>query len=452
MSMALGERLDEGEVASTGTVASNESASARASRVPLVVLIAISAIDQADRYLLSTVFPLVKQEFHLSDAQLGTLSSAFVVIGAAGVVPFGILVDRTVRTRIVAWGIAIWSWAMILTGLARSYVTLFAARMFLGSAESTYGPASFSLVSDYYPVEERGRMLGYYQLGGIAGFVFLPIGGLVAGHWGWRAAFHVYAIPGFLLAVVAYRLREPERGSRDAAHHQLDAAAVGTESAFARLRAREAFAYLLRVGTVRVTLLSMGLTTFFLSGLGIWTTTFLVRYHHMSLVHASAALSLLALGAIVGALLGGYLGDRLVRAGRSAGRLHVAGCAQLAGVVILIPAFATDSTPLMLVLFALGASTLTMPNPALGAVLAEVIHPDLRGRSAAVTSLTNVATAALSPLAFGLLSDLFDLRAAFLLTLPWMGLGGLLLLWRGPRHLPGDRDRMTRQLAGAESL
>ncbi len=447
MWMALGERLDEGEHAAT-----QEPEPARASRVPLIVLIAISAVDQADRYLLSTVFPLVKQEFHLSDAQLGTLSSAFVVVGAAGVVPFGILVDRTVRTRIVAWGIAIWSWAMILTGLAQSYVQLFAARMFLGSAESTYGPASFSLVSDYYPVKERGRMLGFYQLGGIAGFVFLPVGGLVAGHWGWRAAFHLYAIPGFILAVVAYRLREPKRGSADAAHHELEDAAVGTESAFARLATRQAFAYLLRVGTVRVTLLSIGLTTFFLSGLGIWTTTFLVRYHDMSLVQASAALSLLALGAICGALLGGYLGDRLVKAGYATGRLQVAGFAQLAGVVILIPAFATDSTPLMLALFALGAVTLTMPNPSLSAVLAEVIHPDLRGRSASVTSLTNVATAALSPLAFGVLSDAFDLRVAFMLTLPWMGLGGLLLLWRGPRHLPGDHARMARQLAGEESL
>ena len=446
MSMALGERLREGERGAPAAV------SARSSRVPLVVLIAISAIDQADRYLLATVFPLVKQEFHLSDGQLGTLSSAFVVVGAAGVVPFGILVDRTVRTRIVAWGIAIWSWAMILTGLAQSYVQLFAARMFLGSAESTYGPASFSLVTDYYPVEERGRMLGLYQLGGIAGFVFLPVGGLVAGHWGWRAAFHVYAIPGFVLAVVAYRLREPARGSRDAEHHQLEDAAVGEASGFARLRSREAFTYLLRVGTVRVTLLSMGLTTFFLSGLGIWTTTFLVRYHQMTLVQASAALSLLAVGAIAGALTGGYLGDRLVKAGHGAGRLHVAGGAQLAGVLILIPAFSTNSMPLMLVLFALGASTLTMPNPALGAVLAEVIHPDLRGRSASVTSLTNVATAALSPLAFGLLSDAFDLRTAFLLTLPWMGLGGFLLLWRGPRHLPGDRSRMARQLAGEALL
>lgn len=222
---------------------------------------------------------------------------------------------------------------MILTGLARSYGQLFAARMFLGSAESTYGPASFSLVTDYYPVEERGRMLGFYQLGGIAGFVFLPVGGLVAGQWGWRAAFHVYAIPGFILAVIAFRLREPARGGREVEHREVEGAEVGTESAFARLRSRQAFSYLLRVGTVRVTLLSMGLTTFFLSGLGIWTTTFLVRYHQMTLVQASAALSLLAFGAIAGALLGGYLGDRLVKSGRRAGRLYVAGGAQLAGVV-----------------------------------------------------------------------------------------------------------------------
>src|SRR3954464_2330699 len=116
----------------------------RASRTPLVLLTAVLAVDQADRYLLSAVFPLLKDDFGLSDTQLGSLSAAFLLVATAGSVPFGILVDRTVRTRIAAWGAALWSVAMLATGLATSYPGLFLSRMGLGVPPARYTPAAFS--------------------------------------------------------------------------------------------------------------------------------------------------------------------------------------------------------------------------------------------------------------------------------------------------------------------
>jgi len=404
----------------------------------------VLAVDQADRYLLSSVFPLLKDDFGLSDGQLGSLSAAFLLVATAGSLPFGILVDRTIRTKVAAWGAALWSVAMLATGLATSYSGLFLSRMGLGVAESSYTPASFSLLTDYYSVEERSRVLGIYQVGSVLGFLGLPIGGFIATHWGWRAAFDLYALTGFIVAALVWRLHEPQRGVADG----LRAAAAPTlpRSRFSEMPAGPAFRYVLRTPSVTISLLTNALAVFFTSGLGIWATTFLVRYHHLSLTKATAATSLLAVGAITGMLWGGRLGDRLVARGRLAGRVEVAAAAQIAGVVLLVPAFAVHGTWTMLVLFALGAVTLTMPNAPLAALRADVIHPDLRGRAAALQSVLYAGAAAASPLVIGLISDSIGLRAALLVVLPLMAVGGVLLAVFGPPAVEPDRHRMQASL------
>jgi MFS family permease len=419
----------------------------RRSRVPLLLLTAVLAVDQADRYLLSAVFPLLKDDFGLSDAQLGSLSAAFLLVATAGSVPFGILVDRTVRTRVAAWGCALWSVAMLATGIATSYGGLFLARMGLGVAESSYTPASFSLLTDYYSVEERSRVLGIYQVGAVLGFLGLPIGGLIATHWGWRAAFDLYALAGFVVALLVWRLDEPKRGAADGLREAV--APSAPRSVFSQMPALPAFRYVLRTPSVTISLLTNALAIFFTSGLGIWATTFLVRYHHLSLTKATAATSLLAVGAITGMIWGGRLGDRLVARGRVAGRVEVAAAAQVAGVLLLVPAFAVHSTPLMLVLFAAGAVTLTMPNAPLAALRADVIHPDLRGRAASVQAILSALAAAASPLVIGLLSDSIGLRGALLVILPLMGVGGVVLAVLGPPWVEPDRRRMQASLMEA---
>jgi MFS family permease len=207
-----------------------------------------------------------------------------------------------------------------------------------------------------------------------------------------------------------------------------------------------AFRYVLRTPSVTISLLTNALAVFFTSGLGIWATTFLVRYHHLSLTKATAATSLLAVGAIVGMIWGGRLGDRLVARGRLAGRVEVAAAAQIIGVLLLVPAFAVDSTALMLVLFAFGAVTLTMPNAPLAALRADVIHPDLRGRAAAVQAVLFAGAAAASPLVIGLISDSIGLRGSLLVVLPLMGVGGVLMAAFGRSAVEPDRRRMQASL------
>ncbi|HEV3110102.1 MAG TPA: MFS transporter [Candidatus Binataceae bacterium] len=423
---------------------------AKASLYPLAILFLIQAVDQMNRFLPAALFPALKRQFSLSDFRLGTLSSAFVFVAALGAVPCGILVDRHSRVRIAALGDLAASIAMIASGLANSFAMLFGSQMFLGSAQSSYWPSAFSLIADYYPVSERGRMLAIFQVGAIAGFLGLPIGAFISETCGWRVAFHFFAIFGFILSMLAWRLPEPVRGLQD-----LEGAATGhpaAASALARIPSARAFALVLRIPSVLISVLAGGLSNFFLSGLGTWAITFLVRYHHLSLTAASLTTSLLGIGAIVGALSGGFAGDRLVAEGLDAGRYYIAGIAYILAFALLFPAFAVGSTRLMIVLFAIGAVTLTMPGPQLSAILADVVHPDLRGRASAATSLVSALSTAASPLTFGFLSDRIGLRGAFLVLIPLMAIGGVFLLILGPSYLTADIEGMRRQLSDADAF
>jgi MFS family permease len=425
---------------------------ARASLYPLAILFLIQAGDQMNRFLPSALFPALKRQFALSDFRLGSLSSAFVFVAALGAVPFGIMVDRYSRVRIAAVGNLAASAAMIAGGLAHSFGMLFSSQMFLGTAQSSYSPSAFSLIADYYPVSERGRMLAIFQVGAIAGFLGLAIGAFIEEHYGWRAAFHFFAILGFILSLLAWRLPEPARGLQDLKDLASGATQTAGASTFARMPSLTAFAFVLTIPSVLIPVLAGGLGNFFLSGLGTWAITFLVRYQHMSLTSASLTTSLMGVGAILGALGGGFAGDRLVAEGVRAGRYYIAGIANVAAFLLLFPAYAVGNPKVMIVLFGLGAVTLTMPGPQLSAIVADVVHPDLRGRTSAATTLIGALCTAAAPLTFGLLSDWFGLRTAFLSLLPLMGVGGVLLLILGPRFLSADLEGMHRQLTGAQSL
>src|SRR5258708_21499058 len=106
--------------------------------------------------------PLIQKEFQLGDAQVGLLGSAFLLVYAVAAVPFGFWADRGVRKTVVGVGVAIWSLATLFTGFARSFPQLFVSRAVLGIGEAGYSPAGTSLLSDYFPTEQRGRTMSIW--------------------------------------------------------------------------------------------------------------------------------------------------------------------------------------------------------------------------------------------------------------------------------------------------
>src|SRR3954464_8842492 len=157
--------------------------------MPPIALAATVALESGERQSLSQAVDGIQHRFHVSDAAIGFLPFAMALVGIVGSIPIGILADRMRRTVLLAWAIAVWTVCMGLNGLATSYALLFAARLGVGAVEAN-GPAAVSLLSDYYPVKDRARMMGLYQSGALIGAIIgLVVGGIAVGNWGWRWAF-----------------------------------------------------------------------------------------------------------------------------------------------------------------------------------------------------------------------------------------------------------------------
>ena len=201
----------------------------------LVSILTIAYIlSFVDRYILGLLIEPIKADLDLSDTQIGwLLGFAFAIFYATMGLPLGYLADRKRRTWLVAAGIAVWSAATAASGLAKNFVHLFIARVSVGAGEATLSPCAMSMISDSFPPERRGKPIAFYtaalSLGaGIASLVSaavltwaksvpevtLPAVGAVAP---WQFTFFVVGLPGLLVAVIMFFMREPKRLGRSAA-------------------------------------------------------------------------------------------------------------------------------------------------------------------------------------------------------------------------------------------
>src|SRR5947208_3836955 len=188
-----------------------------AARTRVVVLFgSVLALSGADAATVGAVAPQLEHALHISNTEIGLLSSAAVLVGAVFTIPVGLLVDRIKRIPILSLSIVLWSIASLLSALAGSYSSLLLSRLLLGAVTATAGPAIASLTGDYFPARERGRVYAYILGGEIAGTAFgFIISSSVASVIDWRGAFVLLAIPGFFLAREPYRtVPEPLRGGQ----------------------------------------------------------------------------------------------------------------------------------------------------------------------------------------------------------------------------------------------
>ncbi len=194
----------------------------------LFVLALANVLNYLDRHIISALSPAIKADLNLDDADLGfLLGTAFAVLFGVLGIAMGRIADSLSRTKLMASGLTLWSTMTALSGGAMSFVGLAGARLGVGVGEATANPVSQSMLSDYFPARNRGAVLGVYlasvHLGHAAALI---LGGLFLTSWdtmcgvfpegacqvpNWRAAFLIVGLPGLLLAVLVFFLREPPR-------------------------------------------------------------------------------------------------------------------------------------------------------------------------------------------------------------------------------------------------
>ena len=332
---------------------------------PLVLLTAVYTINVSDQFLLSSMFPLLKREFGLSDTALGILSGSYLISVTLGTVPFGALADRYSRTRIIAWGTAFWGVTMIFTGMAGGFVMLLLGRMVLGLWDPCDNPTSQSLLADYYPVNQRSKVMGIYQMGQLTGFFLLPIGGLMGQAWGWRATFYFFALPAFVVALLSWRLPEPVRGVQERRHQRLESdESTVIASRYQNFPIVEAYKHILRLPLVHGqpgVLRSRQPVLRRHRGVDADLPHPLPRPGHRRGHHRDQRV---AVGGLVGVLTAGNLADFLTHSGYLSARIGVAGIARLISAPLFLAAFLVSYTPLMLLLLSFGALFLVAAIPA----------------------------------------------------------------------------------------
>lgn len=441
----------------------------------IIVLAAILGLSGADAATVgATAGKIVFNGHQISNTDIGLLVAVSSLVGAFASLPFGVLADRVTRTRVLGVTIVTWGVAMIWSATASNFTELLWTRLFLGAVTASAGPMVASLVGDWFGSWERGRIFGVILAGEYvgAGIGFAVTGNVAA--LSWRAAFVILALPAFVLAVVVWRLHEPERGGKGVlasdkggpSPEELAQAQEGAQTTDAQRLARErgmvpdpalvvdpdtarrmnlirATRYVLRVRTNVILIAASVCGYYFLAGLQTFGLEFSKKQYGIDQALASTLLLVIGIGSLAGVLAGGWLGDTLLKRGVLNGRVWTPAIAAAATALLFIPALLTSGVTTAVPYLVAAAFFLGMQNPPLDAARLDIMPPLLWGRAEAVRTMLRSLAMALAPLLFGAVSDhVFGggrsgLQWTFIIMILPLGASSW-LLFKGLRTYPAD--------------
>jgi MFS transporter, Spinster family, sphingosine-1-phosphate transporter len=363
----------------------------------LAVLTFINLFNYLDRYVISTlVESLRRSELHLTDTQAGSLMSGFLIVFALVGPIFGFLGDSRSRPRLIAFGVACWSIATALSGLAWNFASLFAARAAVGVGEAAYVTIGPSLLSDYFPRGERGRVMAIFfcaiPVGSALGYV---VGGFMDVHFGWRMAFFVAGVPGLILALLCLGLHDPPRGSQDGGKPAEPPARQPTANYLALLKNRP---YVL-------TIAGYAAYTFALGGLAYWMPAFLERIRHVPEKSATFSFGIIVvITGFVGTFAGGWLGDFCARYTQRA-YLWISAVATLAAAPFAWLALTVTSPRTYLVCMVIAQLLMFLSTGPINASIVNLVRPTQRASANALGVFSiHLLGDVPSPLLIGLIS------------------------------------------------
>ncbi|MGA2572118.1 MAG: MFS transporter [Terracidiphilus sp.] len=309
----------------------------------VLLLLALNLLNYLDRYILNGAQPLIQQEFHATDEQMGALTTALFLFYMFAAPASGWLGDWFRRKPLIITGAILWSLATLGTAFVHTYWSLYTRRALVGIGEATFGIYAPAVLSDFYKERDRNRILSIFYLaipvGAALGYL---AGGELGSLWGWRAPYLICAVPGLVIAALfGVWGREPERGAKD--RYRVVPTRVGSWDALERMvkrrfrlfkmgafleafgRAAIAFTFgsvrfvrprlrLFRNGAFLTATFGLAAITFALGGISAWVPTFLHRAEGFSVANASLVVSAITvIDGIGGTIVGGWIAHRWQR-------------------------------------------------------------------------------------------------------------------------------------------
>jgi predicted MFS family arabinose efflux permease len=375
----------------------------------VALLFCVAALNYADRTAISSVFPLIRAELHLSDLQLAAIGSLFLWTYAAASPLAGLLADRMSRRRMIVWSLAAWSLVMNYSGFVSSATELLVTRVLLGLAECAYVPAALALIAGYHGGDTRGTAISIHNAGLSVGLIAgASLAGLLGDHFGWRIGFHVLGGAGLALSVAAHLfLRDPvAAGPAKRAH---------TEAAWSSMFA------LLRIPTFLI-ILSEGM----LVAVGIWMfANWLPLYfretYQMSLAAAGFAATFMPkAAAMLGSTVGGFVSDRIA-ATHPERRMLVQSCWYFAATPMLLVFFGVPEYGLLIACISLFYMLRSLGSTNETPMLCDIIPEQQRSSAIGLFNTSQTLAGGIGIMVAGALKESVGLKGVF------GGISGLML-------------------------
>jgi predicted MFS family arabinose efflux permease len=421
-------------------------------RLKVIVLLAcVLGLDAADKATVGAIAPQLEQALGIGNVQVGLLVTVSTAVGAFATLPLGILADRVRRVRLLTIAIFVWSLAMAVSGASASYLMLLLTRLAMGAIVATAAPTIASLIGDFFPAAERGRIYGFVLTGELVGAAFgFLISGDVAEALSWRWSFWVLAAIGAVLgaAILAW-LPEPARGGQSRMRPGATAIPSRDESTDAEPGGEQTVAgdeegegedkvkadirdadispdnplvlhedpthmswlraawYILSIRSNLMIIVASALGYFYLTGLRTFGVVYIRERFGLGESEATSLLVAIGIGAIVGVLLIGRASDWMIERGHFTARIWAGAFAFLIAIAFFVPGLLVPSLTAATILFFIGAVGIGGVNPPMDAARLDIIHSRLWGRSESIRAALRYAFEAIAPLVFGYVSTLF---------------------------------------------
>ncbi len=371
-------------------------------------------INELDRGIINLLIEPIKRDLHLTDLQVSLLMGfAFVIFYILLGFPIASLADSRSRRGIVSFGLFCWSGMTALCGVAQNFWSFFLCRVGVGVGEACTGPATLSMLADFFPPAKLTRAIAFMSFGGIAGVGLARVigAGVVQSLQGvpdfhvpilgtihnWQMVFFVVGLPGLIVAALMLTVVEPPRRGR------LRLSLSGAKTpwpAVLQFVGANWRCYLPMFG-------AMGFSTIVVAGSRGWSIVFFQRTYDWSPVQTGYTIGTVALiVSPIGMMLGAWLVERLSARGYADANMRVVAWATTLYIPWAILGPLMPSPWLAVAMSGIGDLLFGIAAAPMSAALQLITPNEMRGRvSALYLFIANVLGTGLGPTVIATLTD-----------------------------------------------
>jgi MFS family permease len=406
-------------------------------------------IDRGEEQAISVLFPTLQQLWGLSYTNLGTIGTIRTLLQAIFTPFWGFISDRYSRKNVILFGTGLWGLWTMVCGFTNNFGQLLTIRAISGIGLGCLMPATFSLISDSYPPERRGRALGLLEGIGIFGIVVGTLGlGMLASPELWRWGFISLGIFSAISGLLVWLLvDEPVRG---AAEPELQGKITAEDAEHYKIELSD-LPKILRIPTIWVAIGQGMAGTMPWVIMGLYFITWLVNERGLQETDASVAFAGIVIGTVISNIMGGFIGDYAEKVNPKYGRVVIGQFSIITGIpltYLLLTGTEEWSFPAVVVLCVITALFISWPGKgAKEPMMQGVTPPELRSLAYSFVAIIENGFSALVAIFAGVLADRIGLTEAMVWTIPVPWIVCAIIFAGFYFTYPKDAEKLRKQMA-----